>query len=89
MDALTKWSATAVDKAKPPLSLKRLALIALGCTLALAASGYGAYWWAVDRFFQSTDDAYVGGDVTPISPHIAGFVAVAPVVNSNPANTSE
>ena len=60
MDALTKWSATAVAKAKPPLSLKRLALIALGCALALAASGYGAYCWAVDRFFQSTDDAYVG-----------------------------
>src|SRR6516165_3134083 len=75
MDALTKWSETAVAKAKPPLSLKRLALIGLGCALTLAASGYGTYWWAVDRFFQSTDDSYVGGDVTPISPHIAGFVA--------------
>src|SRR5258708_4142606 len=75
MDALTKWSATVVKKARPPLSLKRLALLGLGCALGLAASGYGYYWWAVDRFFQSTDDAYVGGDVTPISPHIAGFVA--------------
>jgi membrane fusion protein (multidrug efflux system) len=75
MDALTKWSATTVAKARPPLSLKRLALIGLGCALTLAASGYGTYWWTVDRFFQSTDDAYVGGDVTPISPHIAGFVA--------------
>src|SRR5438874_12980698 len=26
-------------------------------------------------FIESTDDAYVGGNVTPISPHIAGFVA--------------
>src|SRR5215471_2480953 len=75
MDALTKWSATAVARARPPLSLKRFALIGLGCALTLAASGYGTYWWAVDRFFQSTDDSYVGGDVTPISPHIAGFVA--------------
>src|SRR6266566_9337169 len=75
MDALTKWSATTVAKARPPLSLKRLALIGLGCALTLAASGYGTYWWTVDRFFQSTDDAYVGGDVTPISPHIAGFIA--------------
>ena len=75
MDALTKWSATAVAKTRPPLSLKRLALIGLSCALTLAASGYGTYWWAVDRFFQSTDDSYVGGDVTPISPHIAGFVA--------------
>ena len=41
MDALTKWSATAVAEARPPLSLKRLALIGLGCALTLAASGYG------------------------------------------------
>src|SRR5437588_3160700 len=75
MDALTKWSATAVAKAKPRLSFRRLALLSLGVLVALAAAGYGYYWWAVDRFFQSTDDAYVGGDVTPISPHIAGFVA--------------
>src|SRR3974377_874304 len=75
MDALTKWSATAVAKARPPLSLKRLALIGLGCALTLAAAGDGNYRGGVRRFFQSTDDSYVGGDVTPISPHIAGFVA--------------
>ena len=27
------------------------------------------------RFIESTDDAYAGGNVTPISPHVAGFVA--------------
>ena len=75
MDALTKWSETTAAKARPRLSFKRLGLLALSCTLALAAAGYGYYWWTVDRFFQSTDDSYVGGDVTPISPHIAGFVA--------------
>ena len=54
---------------------KQLPCSCLACIFVLAASAYGYYWWAVDRFFQSTDDAYVGGDVTPISPHIAGFVA--------------
>src|SRR5262249_35373026 len=49
---------------------------------AVATVGYGYYWWRVDRFFQGTDDAYVGGDVTPISPHIAGFVAEI-LVNDN------
>ena len=82
MDALTKWSATAVAEAKPRLSFRRLALLSLGGLLALAAAGYGYYWWAVDRFFQSTDDAYVGGDVTPISPHIAGFIAVIAVADN-------
>jgi membrane fusion protein (multidrug efflux system) len=35
---------------------------------------YGANWWTVGRFIETTDDAYVGGDVTPIAPHVAGFV---------------
>ncbi|HTI00470.1 MAG TPA: HlyD family secretion protein [Acidisoma sp.] len=52
--------------------------LALGL-LALAAIGggawYGDQWWRVGRFVMSTDDAYVGGDVTPISPHVSGFVS--------------
>src|SRR5690348_4292691 len=82
MDALTKWSATAVAQAKPRLSFSRLALLSLGGLLALAEAGYGSYWWAVDRFFQSTDDAYVGGDVTPISPQIDGFIAAIAVADN-------
>jgi len=75
MDALTKWSATAEKRVKARLTFKQLLLLCLACVFAFGMSGYGYYWWAVDRFFQSTDDAYVGGDVTPISPHIAGFIA--------------
>ena len=43
--------------------------------LALGAARFGQDWWTVGRFIETTDDAYVGGDVTPISPHVAGFVA--------------
>ena len=43
--------------------------------LALAAARYGYDWWSVGRFIESTDDAYAGGNVTPIAPHVAGFVA--------------
>ena len=43
--------------------------------LALSAARYGYDWWSVGRFIESTDDAYAGGNVTPISPHVAGFVA--------------
>ena len=82
MDALTKWSETTAAKTRPRLSLKRVALLGLACILVLATAGYGYYWWAVDRFFQSTDDAYVGGDVTPIAPHIAGFIAEIPVADN-------
>src|SRR6516165_7269293 len=82
MDALTKWSATAEKRVKARLTFKQLLLLCLACVFAFGMSGYGYYWWAVDRFFQSTDDAYVGGDVTPISPHIAGFVAEIPVTDN-------
>jgi membrane fusion protein, multidrug efflux system len=75
MDALTKWSAPVATKVKPRLTFKQLALLAFACVAAVSGCGYGYYWWTTGRFIESTDDAYVGGNVTPISPHIAGFVA--------------
>ncbi len=75
MDALAKWSAPVATKTKPRLTFKQLALLVLGSITALAASWYGSYWWTVGRFIESTDDAYVGGNVTLISPHIFGFIA--------------
>jgi membrane fusion protein (multidrug efflux system) len=56
--------------------LRRIALIfALGAAAAVVGGRFGYEWWTGGRFLESTDDAYVGGDVTPISPHIGGFVA--------------
>jgi len=54
--------------------LRWLAYAALGGLIALSAARYGHEWWSVGRFVESTDDAYAGGNVTPISPHVAGFV---------------
>ena len=49
--------------------------------LAVAASAvlglglvYGLYWAQVLRYHQSTDDAYVGGNVVQITPQISGTV---------------
>jgi membrane fusion protein, multidrug efflux system len=75
MDALTKWSAPVATKVRRRLTFKQLALFAFACVAAVSGSAYGYYWWTTSRFIESTDDAYVGGNVTPISPHIAGFVA--------------
>lgn len=55
--------------------LKWLLYAGLAGFLALGAARYGYDWWSVGRFVESTDDAYAGGNVTPISPHVAGFVA--------------
>jgi membrane fusion protein (multidrug efflux system) len=49
----------------------RLAYGAVAVVLAAAA----AYWVLVLRFEQSTDDAYVGGNVTVMAPKVTGFIS--------------
>ncbi|HVC60372.1 MAG TPA: HlyD family secretion protein [Acetobacteraceae bacterium] len=66
----------ALSRDRARLRLRR-ALLA-GAALALAAAGAGWYgydWWTQGRFIQTTDDAYVGGNVTAVAPHVSGFVA--------------
>ena len=36
---------------------------------------YARDWWTTGRFIESTDDAYVGGNVTALAPHVSGFIA--------------
>ena len=47
---------------------------AVGAVLLTVATVYGAYWAQVLRYHQSTDDAYVGGNVVQITPQISGTV---------------
>ena len=49
-----------------------LAIVA-GAFIAIGAA-YGAYWGTVLRYSQSTDDAYVNGNVVQITPQISGTV---------------
>jgi membrane fusion protein (multidrug efflux system) len=53
---------------------RRLWLIAASGVLALGAIGYGTYWALTLRFQESTDDAYVSGNVVQITPQISGTV---------------
>ena len=54
--------------------LRNAALAALGLAIAVGGTWYGYDWWTVGRFIESTDDAYVGGDITVIAPKVAGFI---------------
>src|ERR1700761_6944580 len=49
-------------------------LAVAGGAFALIGVVYGAYWEAVLRHQQSTDDAYVNGNVVQITPQISGTV---------------
>jgi len=54
---------------------KRRAFALIGLIVGAALAWYGYDWWSVGRFVESTDDAYVGGDVTAIAPQVPGFIA--------------
>jgi membrane fusion protein (multidrug efflux system) len=52
---------------------KRLMLIATG-VFVLIAIAYGAWWLLVGSHYESTDDAYVHGNLVQITPRVAGTV---------------
>jgi membrane fusion protein, multidrug efflux system len=64
------------------LDLRRFAFFGLAFLIAIGAAWYGNQWWTVGRFIESTDDAYVGGDVTVIAPKVAGFIAEVAVTDN-------
>jgi len=72
---LERAAIAAPVKRRLRLGRKQLALAGLALAIILGGIGYGRYWWTTGRFIESTDDAYVGGNVTALSPHVAGFVS--------------
>nr|WP_253073616.1 HlyD family secretion protein [Sodalis ligni] len=65
--------------------------LTVGLTVAGAVIllGYGYYWWTQSRFVESTDDAYVGGDITTISAKVAGYVANIAVTDNQAVRAGE
>ena len=56
-------------------SPKQIGLAALALAAVLGGAKLTNEWWTVGRHIESTDDAYVGGDVTVIAPKVSGFIA--------------
>jgi membrane fusion protein (multidrug efflux system) len=70
-------------------SRKRFGLAAAALAIGLGAAWYGYDWWTNGRFIESTDDAYVGGDVTVIAPKVAGIVAVVAVTDNQAVHAGD
>ena len=71
---------------------RRLRGAAIGAALLAAAVGvawFGHNWWTVGRFIESTDDAYVGGDVTVIAPRVAGIIAQVAVTDNQTVHAGD
>ena len=79
-------------------SRRRRWLTILSVLLVIAASGAALRWALEGRYHESTDDAYVAGDVVQITPQLGGTVlavhaddtdvvkAGAPLVDLDPAD---
>jgi len=56
------------DAAQPqPNNQRRFWFLILGAIVLVAAIAYGIYWFLYSRYFESTDDAYVSGNVVTIT----------------------
>ena len=63
-------------------SPRRWASLGLALAALVAVAAYAAHWWSVGRFIETTDDAYVGGDVTVMAPRVPGLIAVVAVADN-------
>jgi membrane fusion protein, multidrug efflux system len=55
----------------------------------VALTTFGHHWWTVGRFTESTDDAYVGGDITVIAPKVSGFIARVAVTDNQTVHAGD
>lgn len=74
--------AAVADSAVPVRARKNaLKFIVMGAA-ALGIALYGAHWWTSGRFLETTDDAYVGGDITVIGPKVPGYIQTIAVTDN-------
>ncbi|MGO4156187.1 HlyD family secretion protein [Cupriavidus sp. YAF13] len=74
---------------KPRISRKRLIMTGALIAAGLGAAAYGQHWWTHGRFLQSTDDAYVGGEVTVIAPKVPGYLAQVLVTDNQQVHAGD
>jgi membrane fusion protein, multidrug efflux system len=68
--------------ASGPIIKRRALTIAIGTLLFGAAAWCAWFWWTEWRFIQTTDDAYVGGDVTTLSSKVPGFIEKVLIIDN-------
>ncbi|WP_370678905.1 efflux RND transporter periplasmic adaptor subunit [Comamonas sp. GB3 AK4-5] len=73
MTDTSKTSPTAAAPAANPQG-RRKGLIIVAAAVAVAALGWGGWHWMVARNYQTTDNAYVAGNVVQITPQVGGTV---------------
>jgi len=73
-----------VPEARRRTPFLRYALYGLLVLLLGIGAPYGWHLWQYYQMHESTDDAYVAGDIVPLSPQINGTVLAVHVVDNQP-----
>ncbi|RDJ98634.1 HlyD family efflux transporter periplasmic adaptor subunit [Paraburkholderia lacunae] len=71
--AATATAADPAPQATPP-ARRKLLLALLGVAVVAAGAAYSAYYITYARYHQSTDDAYVSGNLVQLTPQVTGTV---------------
>jgi membrane fusion protein (multidrug efflux system) len=74
MNAPEATAAPASQPPKSPSRARRFGLFGLGALVVLCGVGYVGYWLLDGRYYESTDDAYVNGDVVQVTSEVPGTV---------------
>ncbi|CAG9189625.1 multidrug efflux pump membrane fusion protein EmrA [Paraburkholderia sabiae] len=64
----------AASAAEPNTRKRKLLLSLLGAAVVASAAAYGAYYMTYARYHESTDDAYVSGNLVQLTPQVTGTV---------------
>jgi membrane fusion protein, multidrug efflux system len=82
-------SQSAPERGRPARSGRRT-LQAFAAVMVVVAVGTFAAWWITEgQFIESTDDAYVQGDIVLLSPRIEGSVAAVLVTDNQTVHASQ
>ena len=71
-----------------PAQLKRRLLIFLGVVLLIALAFF-AQWYFKGRFYESTDNAYVQGEITRVSSQLGARISVVLVQDNQPVQQGQ
>ena len=74
MNANSPAQDTPQDQAPRKNGKRRVFLILFTFVVLAALGAYGAWWFQFARHYESTDDAYVAGNVVQVTPQVGGTV---------------
>lgn len=57
------------------ISTRKVVGLVVVLTVLVVGGQFGQHWWQHGRFIQSTNNAYVQSEITPVSPKVAGYVS--------------